>query len=169
MYSLLTKESRKKELINKLTGVVQSNLKIVFCSSSLSMGMNLKGVDYVLHYGPPMTADAFLQETGRAAREIERHGYSILMTFPRMTNGRKIDDHMKAYVKAEQCLRDILLSKFKCNKPADQVICCQFCNPLDTCVISELIEQSFEVSLTDSFSDSDSMASVGEIEDLQEI
>lgn len=169
MFTLLTKAERKQQILKELTGELPSQLKVVLCSSSLSMGMNLKCIKYVVHYGPPRSADAFLQETGRASREISSHGHSILLQYPRMTSGRKLDKHMAQYVKAETCLRDILLSKFQAQKPQDQPQCCDVCHPMTTCVVLRLIEESFDASITDTFSDSDSIASIGAVEDLPEL
>lgn len=167
MFSLLTKSSRKTDIITKLSSGLDPNLKIVLCSSSLSMGMNLKTIDYVLHYGPPTTADAFLQETGRVSREANSHGHSIMMTYARMASGRQLDTHMKKYCHKSECLRDILLQKFGCKKPDNQSQCCNVCESDISCTILELIESSFNESITDSFSDSDSVASVGEIDDFE--
>lgn len=65
MYQLTTDPEVKAQNLRDLSK--ESNAKIVFCSSSLSMGINLARVQYVLHYGAPATAAAFFQETGRAA------------------------------------------------------------------------------------------------------
>lgn len=133
------------------------------------MGINIRSVDYVVHYGPPRTADAFLQETGRAAREKDRHGHSILMTFPRMCSGRPLDGFMKSFSRREGCLRQILLNKFNSTKPTDQQHCCNVCDKHLYCHLVQLIESSFEESITESFSDSDSLASIGEIEEIDDI
>lgn len=70
------------------------------------MGMNIAAVEYVLQYGHPNIADAFLQDTARAAREAGSQGYSVLMTFPKMCSGRKLDSYMKTYVNGETCIQN---------------------------------------------------------------
>ena len=169
MFHKLTNSECKDAVINSLAENI-GRLRVVFCSSSLSMGMNLKNIQYVIHYGPPVTAEAFVQETGRAAREKSLHGHSILMTYPRMFAGRKPDDTMKAYVKQQQCLRNILLAKFSSAKPEDQLECCDFCEAYLDCPILSLIRGNDDSSATESMSDSDSsVASAGALDDLPDL
>lgn len=165
MFHLITNSDIKDKVVGDL-GEINGKVKCVFSSSSLSMGMNLSNIEYVIHYGPPMSCDSFLQETGRAAREPSLHGHSILLTFPRMAAGRQLDETMKSYLNPEKCRREILLSKFKCAKPADQLMCCDVCQPEITCQLKQSILTSFEDSITDSFSDSLSLASLEDIPDL---
>lgn len=166
MFHLITDANIKRSVISSLNDK-NSQLKIVFCSSSLSMGMNMAGIEYVLHYGPPTSADAFVQETGRAARESSVHGHSILMTYPRMASGRRLDNTIKAFAQAKSCLRDILLSRFDCSKPIDQIQCCDVCDSTLSCLVKDCILSSFQSSLTESFSDSDdSVASAGQMEEI---
>lgn len=168
MFHLITNSDIKQKVLDDL-GKMTGKVKCVFSSSSLSMGMNLSNVEYIVHYGPPMTSDAFLQETGRAAREFTTHGQSILLTFPRMTAGRQIDETMKTYMQNKSCRRNILLSKFQCTKPADQLACCDICDPNIFCELKQSIIDSFTDSVTDSFSDSLSLASLEDVEDLPEL
>lgn len=164
MYHLITDPTIKQTVIENLADK-DGNIKIVLCSSSLSMGMNMAMIDCVIHYGPPTTADAFFQETGRAAREPSRHAHSILLTFPRMASGRKLDNTMKMYCLGVECRRVTLLGKFGCTKPLDQTQCCDVCEEIPNPVKTAICD-SFQSSVTDSFTDSDSLASAGELEDL---
>lgn len=165
MYHLITDADIKERVLKDL-GNVEGVVKCVFCSSSLSMGINLAAIEYVIHYGPPRTAEAFLQESGRVARDQASQGHSILLTYPRMATGRQLDVTMGLYTKAEQCIRAILLGRFNCEKPADQQDCCDSCEPSLTCMVKEYILNLYEDSLTYSFSDSLSVGSLGDIEEL---
>ena len=166
MFHLNTSKSIKDRVISDLSDA-KGKVKVVLCSSSLSMGLNMASIKYVIHYGPPTTADAFLQETGRASRGKDTQGHSIMLTYPRMASGRKLDGTMKSYIKHTSCLRNILLSKFKCTKPVDQHMCCDICDTINRCELVDLIDESYESSITDSFSD-DSLASAGSIGSLSE-
>ena len=90
MFQLLTTAKMKQTIISKLADY-GSKLKVVFCSSSLSLGMNLANIEYVIHCGVPTQASMFLQKTGRAAREVSIHGHSIFMKFPCISSSRKLD------------------------------------------------------------------------------
>ena len=123
------------------------------------MGINLVNIQYVVHYGVPTTADCFLQETGRASREASVHAHSILLKFPKMKAGRKVDETMKDYAKGETCLRGLLLRNFGCD----------VCDPHLSGHVKSYIVQSYESSLTESFSDSLSIASVGDVDDVPDL
>ena len=128
MFQLVTNDQLKAELMADL-GNPDGKTKVVLCTSSLSMGINLAAIDYVIHYGLPHTTDMFLQETGRASREDGSHGHSIILTYPRMMAGRAntTDSVIKQLAKTGDCLRDTLLSKFDAVKPTDQSQCCTNC------------------------------------------
>jgi superfamily II DNA helicase RecQ len=168
MFHLNTLPQLKQKILADL-GEKDGRKKIVFCSSSLSMGMNLAQIEYVVHYGPSLTAEAFFQETGRAGREVHLLCHSILLTYPRMLCGVKPDKVMKDYAKSDGCLRNILLSKFNTTKPDNQLHCCMRCHPDTPCTILTLLHDSFESSFTETFSDSDSVASVASIESLTDM
>lgn len=167
MYHLLTDHDIKQDVIEDMAKA-DGKTKIVFCSKSLSMGINMAQVKYVIHYGPPTTTDAFLQETGRAAREPKIHAHSILLTFPRMASGRTLDDTMDAYSKVKvSCLRSSLLSKFHCTKPTDQKLCCDICEDV-ICEVKDCIQNSYDSSITESFSDSEPIITADQPEDLED-
>ena len=88
------------------TGGKIGRLRVVFCSSSLWMGMDFK--KYPVCHSLWHTSDSrdfFVQETGRAVSEESVHGYSIQMAYPHMFVGRKPDDTMKTYVKSSYVLK----------------------------------------------------------------
>lgn len=168
MYHLITDSAIKSRILSDL-GNPNGFVRVSLCSSSLSMGINLVNIQYVVHYGVPTTADCFLQETGRASREASVHAHSILLKFPKMKAGRKVDETMKDYAKGETCLRGLLLRNFGCSKPAGQQACCDVCDPHLSCHVKSYIVQSYESSLTESFSDSLSIASVGDVDDVPDL
>ena len=78
-------------------------------------------IEYVLHFAPPLSSDAFFQETGRAGREPDLMCHSILLTYPRMFSGCKPDDTMAKYAKSEDvCLWETILSRVNTTKTNDQ-------------------------------------------------
>ena len=71
---------------------------------------------------------------------------------------------MKDYAKGETCLCGLLLRNFGCGIPAGQQAC-DVCDPHLSGHVKSYIVQSYESSLTESFSDSLSIASVGDVDD----
>ena len=58
-------------------------LRLVLATSSLSIGIDMAGIKYVIHHGVPMTSDDFLQKTGRAGREADSKCHFILVNYGR--------------------------------------------------------------------------------------
>ncbi|XP_070577487.1 ATP-dependent DNA helicase RecQ-like [Ptychodera flava] len=68
MFHSKTDDVIKESIISsfqKPNGIV----RVVFATSAFSMGMDLKSVDQVIHFGPPSDVEGYLQETGRVGRD----------------------------------------------------------------------------------------------------
>ena len=116
-------------------------VRVVLCTSALSVGVSVSSVKYVIHYGAPTHAQEFVEETGRAAREYYLHGHSILLTFPRM-NPKGLSLTMKTYIAGEKCRRKILLEAFQCDTAISQVHgCCDICDRTMTFSIKDILVQ----------------------------
>ena len=63
MYMMKTDELVKDSIVKSFVDT-SSHLRLVFCSSSFSMGLNLRGLETVIHYGVPTNFDEYLQQTG---------------------------------------------------------------------------------------------------------
>jgi len=84
--------------------------RVVFASTALGMGVNLKDIRQVIHYGPPRQADDFLQEIGRAGRDGQP-AKSLLFYIGRHLV--KCEKNMRDYAKStDKCLRTLVLSEF---------------------------------------------------------
>lgn len=74
------------------------------------MGVNCKGVQRVIHFGPSKSLECYIQESGRCGRQGEP-SYAVLLY-----NGitlRTADDSMKEYIKDKySCRREALLKPF---------------------------------------------------------
>ena len=70
MYHANTPAHNKEVILNSMQkedGVV----RVVFATVALGMGVNLVGVNRVVHYGAPATIDDYFQDSGRAGRSGE--------------------------------------------------------------------------------------------------
>ncbi|XP_048258513.1 ATP-dependent DNA helicase RecQ-like [Haliotis rufescens] len=76
--------------------------RIILCSTSFSMGLDLQSVETVIHYGPANNVEDYIQETGRAGRDPEKQAHALLMNFRHCLSGRRnISDEMKQYVRTK--------------------------------------------------------------------
>ncbi|XP_068686782.1 putative ATP-dependent DNA helicase Q1 [Montipora foliosa] len=60
---------KHKDSVNSSFEGLSGNVRVVCASTSLSMGVDFKHVQYVVHYGPSKNLISHLQEAGRAGRD----------------------------------------------------------------------------------------------------
>lgn len=165
MFSSLTAGDRKAAVLTDLNNP-EGAIRIVFCTSSLAVGINVSNIKLVVHYGAPKLAQDFLQETGRAAREQNAHAHSILMTFPKM-NPKGLSDTMKSYTSGETCRRQALLKPFSSTSSmTGESLCCDICNPTMEHPFRSVLELYFthlHASTELGSSSSDSVPSLNEL------
>lgn len=142
MFSKTTSDSCKEHVMTSMA--IESALRVVLCTSSLSVGVNFTNIKYVIHYGIPSTPSDFLQETGRAAREPSSTALSVVIGYPRMVR-KETDSAMRSYVKTDNrcCRRALLLKPFNI-VPTNVKYCCDICQPelhLDDIVIQAVRSQ----------------------------
>uniref|UniRef100_A0A8C5AGZ1 DNA 3'-5' helicase n=1 Tax=Gadus morhua TaxID=8049 RepID=A0A8C5AGZ1_GADMO len=127
MYHSATPEDVKLHIMNSLKDPM-SLLRVVSATSALGMGVDFKGVNNVVHNGPPRNIEAYMQAFGRAGRDGS-HAHSIILYHGRQL--QCLSDEMLMYVsEAKQCMRVKLLQLFdgENTKPlALKHACCSFC------------------------------------------
>ncbi|CAG2190513.1 unnamed protein product [Mytilus edulis] len=114
------------------------NIRVVLCSTSFSMGLDVKGVDTVIHYGPANDVDDYVQESGRAGREPSQQCNAILLTYKRCLGSQNIFPSMKEYVKSKTCRRAFILNIFKTIVEHAHIphFCCDICRLSCKCACS---------------------------------
>lgn len=113
-------------------------IRVCLCSTSFSMGLDVKNVDYVVHYGPANDVDDYLQESGRAGRNPNAKCNAVLIKHKYSLNSKNISSDMKKLVLTKSCRRVELLSRFACDtlplNPKHD--CCDNCAMTCTCLCS---------------------------------
>ena len=113
--------------------------RVVFASTALGMGVNIKDIRMVIHYGPPMHMDDFVQEMGRAGRDLQPAKAVLIYHGGHL---RKCDKVVKKYTKSEDtCLRQIILSEFDDseNDLINSPNCCTICHQKCHCGVTECV------------------------------
>ena len=125
--------SNVKDHILQQFSQTDGHLRILVATIVFGMGVNCKGVQRVIHFGPSKTIEAYIQESGRCGREGEE-SYAILLYNAIMI--RAADDGMKDYINGEHaCRRKALLKHFDgdiSSKPSGH-LCCDRCAEKCTC------------------------------------
>ncbi|KAJ8050125.1 Bloom syndrome protein-like [Holothuria leucospilota] len=95
------------------------------------MGVDVKGVNTIVHFGPSSDIDDYCQESGRGGRDGSE-SYAILINYSGSSGRYKTSDGMKYYVNNEEiCRRELLLEPFGCkpNNTSSRTLhlCCDIC------------------------------------------
>ena len=110
------------------------HIRVVLCTTSFSMGLDVKGVDSVVHYGPANNLEDYLQETGRAGRNPEQKCHAVMIKYKRSTGSKNISLEMKQL----ECRRRVLLNSFTTEmdslSPSPDHLCCDNCTQKCRCL-----------------------------------
>ena len=137
MFHMKTTDS-VKEAICRSYHEDSGTLRVVLCTTSFSMGLDVKGVDTVVHYGPANNLEDYLQETGRAGRNPNEKCHAVMIKYKRSTGSKNISANMKEFVLSSSCRRKRLLRPFttdlECVTPSIIHDCCDICAKLCKCL-----------------------------------
>ena len=104
-------QQMKDEILRQLCSA-ESTVRVVFATVALGMGVDIRGVQSVVHLTPPRTIQEYFQETGRAGRDgqpatavLYYNNYDIARNKPGMQNAIRTFCQSKC-----ECLRNILLT-----------------------------------------------------------
>ena len=129
MYHHGTREPQKLSAEKAFTSV-HGTMRVLFCTSSFGLGVNVKNCHLVIHLGPTKMVDEYLQESGRVGRDGSQ-SHSILILYPYSTSGPGFELEMKNIVaNNEKCRRKMLMDAVDNPHPLPKVIahtCCDIC------------------------------------------
>ena len=153
MFHLTTNEKNKREICQSFQDK-NGCVRVVLSSTSFSMGLDVRDVNTVVHYGPANDIDDYLQESGRAGRDPLIDCNAVMLRYKYCLSSQNITTEMKEYVKAESCRRLLLLKPF--SEDAQSIIpghkCCDICSLKCKCLCqcSDNCDCSHPCSGTDS-------------------
>ena len=139
MFHAHTPQDNKTAILASLSdpnGVV----RVIFATVALGMGVNMAGVNHIIHYGAPHSMEDYMQEGGRAGRSGEQ-ALSVVYWKPAdaplkkelKTNRDKEIAAVRHYLEnTSTCRRVQLLSYFEHTFAAepmhvDKTLCCDVC------------------------------------------
>ena len=136
MFHSCTTEHNKEVLLNSLTRS-DGTIRVVFATSALGMGVNLVGVNIIVHYGAPSNIDDYAQGSGSGGSGEKAQ--SIIFLTPRdcplKENLKTLKDRETAAVRTylenkTVCCRKWLLDFFDQSLSPDYMDskeCCDIC------------------------------------------
>jgi len=120
----------KKALIESDLTLDDGNYRVIFATNALGLGVNMKSVNRVFHYGCPRDFEDYVQEIGRAGRSGEE---ATAQMYFKVTHMLGITPEMKDYVKGStMCRRKQIASHFQSggnvfNESSPLHKCCDIC------------------------------------------
>lgn len=147
MFHAKTPQHSKDIILQSLTdpkGIV----RVVFASVAMGMGIDLKGVDTIIHYGAPSSIEDYFQASGRGGRS-GASARSIVYWKPSDCPRRKapVTQHehevndVRSYVENSSVCRRLWLNQYfnsQTAKPGDDpIMCCDVC-ALNASLVSTL-------------------------------
>lgn len=158
-----------QEHILESMSVADGSVRVLLATIAYGMGINCKDVKVVLHYGPSYNLETYLQESGRAGRNVSATCKAVMLYSSLMM--KYCEEEIKTYARnSSKCRRKMLLESFDVdvtNLPSFETPhqCCDNCQTNckcqgDSCDFvffpsptSEMQEASFEHSLSREVSD----------------
>lgn len=101
---------RSKKIIIEQFCKPGSQLRVVIATIAFGMGLNCPDIRSIIHWGPPMDLESYIQETGRAGRD-GLPSTALLYVRPHDLRSPNIEPAMKNYCKNKSVFRRQLLLK----------------------------------------------------------
>lgn len=113
-------------------------VRIVFASLAMGMGVDLRGVNTIIHYGAPSSLEDYFQASGRGGRSGESASSIVYWTpsdcpkrkRPSTTRHREVNEVRRYLENSSVCRRKWLLGYFdpkSKESESDPISCCDVC------------------------------------------
>jgi superfamily II DNA helicase RecQ len=137
MFHARTPQHSKDVIIKSLLDP-QGKMRVVFASVAMGMGIDLQGVNTIIHYGAPSSIEDYFQASGRGGRSGDSAQSIVYWTpvdcpmrkEPSTLHHKEVNDIRRYLENTSVCRRKWLLDYFdpKNSKPEDNpTVCCDVC------------------------------------------
>ena len=133
MYHLTTLEKQKQtaeDSFKKADGAI----RVLFCTSSFGMGVDVKDCSTCTHYGPSASVEDYLQHSRRIGCD-GRASHSNVLTYKRCFNTIGVNEDMKSFCNALSCQTAVwmhTINNYSCTLPIKHA-CCDLCSNICDC------------------------------------
>lgn len=127
MFTACTERDVKQNILTAYC-TADSHLRVVIATVAFGMGLDCPNVRRVIHWGPSGDIELYLQETGRAGRDMLPAQATLYIGGEGLVV-RDVDENMKEYcTNKDSCRRKMLLKPFDSSSvPSDVNICLCLC------------------------------------------
>jgi len=127
MYHSGTSPSIQEHILQSLRDP-NGKVRVTIATNALGMGVDIKGLYNVIHYGPPSDLEFYMQEMGRAGRD-GKYSEALLLFHGRQL--RQCKPEMLDYVKSNSCRRRKIVDFFEDKSQGilaeKNHLCCDVC------------------------------------------
>ena len=129
-YDACTALSVRKNIVSLFMDL-DGALRIVFATTTFSMGLDSTNIRKVIHWKPPNDVEEYVQESGRSGRD-GAPTVAVMYCGKSDGSGNKLSTEMKHYItNSVVCRRELLMSAFgdpsQVPKPSELHSCCDVC------------------------------------------
>ena len=89
-----------------------SQIRLLLCTVAFGMGIDVKDIERVIHWGVPATVEEYWQEVGRCSRD-GRPGHAILYNIPGSVRTNRTKECMINLIKTNVCIRQHVMKTFQ--------------------------------------------------------
>ena len=148
-------EPAARQVFSKELRNANPRVRLIFCTSTVSMGFDSPCIVRVIHTRPPRNLSDYMQEIGRAGRRGQTASACLHFGAADIArNVKDLNDDIVSYCNEEnECLRKILLGTFGFEKNEDITgcRCCEICHTVCICTVCSA-KGEYIYSLSDSSS-----------------
>eukprot|EP00112_Aurelia_sp_Birch-Aquarium-sp1_P000432 Seg1040.4 transcript_id=Seg1040.4/GoldUCD/mRNA.D3Y31 product="putative ATP-dependent RNA helicase R290" protein_id=Seg1040.4/GoldUCD/D3Y31 len=144
MFHAGTPNEVKQHVLSEATKE-QSHLRTLICTIAFGMGIDCKGFNRTVHFGPSRNLESYVQECGRAGR-YGKESICFLL-YNSLLTSRSSDD-MKALINASSCRRKIIAESFNSENGCDVACpCCDICVKKCECDVNKSCQEKLYLDL----------------------
>ena len=113
-------------------------VRIVVATIAFGMGLDTPNVRTIIHWGPPESVEAYVQETGRSGRDGKQSYCILYYSAHDIAANSRVDESIRAYCRNNvECRRKLLISQFSADSivtaPTLNHLCCSVCEQQCSC------------------------------------
>ena len=119
MYHAHLPANFKDNIVKEFSGKM-SKIRILISTVAFGMGIDVRDIKRIIHWGPPNTVEEYWQEVGRCCRDGSQ-GEAIMYKVSGSVNKLRTKDCMLSLLSSTECIRSNVLQTFQfstvqCNK-----------------------------------------------------